>query len=254
LVALAVAFADRACTGGVLAGCVLIGMAKLTGDGVAKDVKGGLGQLDALCTQGEPTACESLAKLYTTGLGTDVAADPLRVRDYRKRACDLGLKRSCDADKLLATVDSAENTGARANALFQKSCDMGNLTACGLLGENLVGGIGASVDRDRGTALLDKACKGGVDRACAKLAEAGHAEKGSTAYGERHSTPATTLVHALFLGRLATFGAPGSSRRRFEDVDPDAVAASLSRAGFPVARGSQTTIAGRPVKLVRATR
>ncbi|MGH7298367.1 MAG: class I SAM-dependent methyltransferase [Polyangiaceae bacterium] len=40
----------------------------------------------------------------------------------------------------------------------------------------------------------------------------------------------------------------------FEDVDPEAVAASLARAGFATARGARTTIAGRPAKVVRATR
>jgi ubiquinone/menaquinone biosynthesis C-methylase UbiE len=41
---------------------------------------------------------------------------------------------------------------------------------------------------------------------------------------------------------------------QFENVDPDVVAASLSSAGFASARGSHTSMAGRPVKLVRATR
>lgn len=54
--------------------------------------------------------------------------------------------------------------------------------------------------------------------------------------------------HERFRGRRARHGHP------FDDVDPDAVAASLSRAGFQAARGSHTTLAGRPVKLVRATR
>jgi len=40
----------------------------------------------------------------------------------------------------------------------------------------------------------------------------------------------------------------------FEDVDPDVLAVSLRRAGFRAADGSRTTLAGRPVKLVRATR
>jgi hypothetical protein len=54
--------------------------------------------------------------------------------------------------------------------------------------------------------------------------------------------------HERVRGRRARHGHP------FENADPDVVAASLSRAGFSAARGSHTTIAGRPVKLVRATR
>jgi len=54
--------------------------------------------------------------------------------------------------------------------------------------------------------------------------------------------------HQRLRGRRARHG------HQFADVDPDVVAASLSCAGFSAARGSHTTIAGRPVKLVRATR
>lgn len=41
---------------------------------------------------------------------------------------------------------------------------------------------------------------------------------------------------------------------RFDDVDAEALAASLTRAGFATAHGARTTIAGRPAKVVRGTR
>jgi TPR repeat protein len=44
----------------------------------------------------------------------------------------------------------------------------GDLVACGMLGEDLPGGTGTSVDRAKGIALLKKACEGGFDRACKK--------------------------------------------------------------------------------------
>jgi ubiquinone/menaquinone biosynthesis C-methylase UbiE len=40
----------------------------------------------------------------------------------------------------------------------------------------------------------------------------------------------------------------------FDEVDPEHLAAALRRAGFVEAHGSRTTIAGRPAKVVRATR
>src|ERR1700691_6093704 len=61
---------------------------------------------------------------------------------------------SCDVDKLVGKVDSAGNTAARGNALFQSKCDAGDAMACGLLGENLLAGIGIGVDRERGMTLL----------------------------------------------------------------------------------------------------
>lgn len=48
----------------------------------------------------------------------------------------------------------------------------------------------------------------------------------------------------------------GRARRgpQFDDVDPDALAASLTGAGFAMAHGARITLARRPVKMVRATR
>lgn len=43
-------------------------------------------------------------------------------------------------------------------------------------------------------------------------------------------------------------------RRHFEDVDPKALADSLAAAGFTTTDGTTTRIAGRPCKMVRATR
>lgn len=40
----------------------------------------------------------------------------------------------------------------------------------------------------------------------------------------------------------------------FDDVDPEQIAAALTRAGFAEAHGSRTRIAGRPAKVIRATR
>jgi hypothetical protein len=166
-------FADRACTMGAAAGCVRTARATITGEGVAKDVKAGLAQLDAMCTRHESVGCESLANLFTSGAGSDVPADPLRVREYAKKACDLGSQRYCGADQLLSKVDSVDSTAAQGNALFQTKCDAGDPVACGLLGESLLAGIGASVDRAKGTSLLAKACGGGFDPACKKLGEGG---------------------------------------------------------------------------------
>ena len=123
-----------------------------------------------MCTRGEPTGCTSLAALYAKGNGAEVPADPLRVREYAKKACDLGAKQSCDIDRLLGTIDKGDTTAAQANALFQTQCDAGSFVACGMLGENLLAGIGANADRAKGLALLEKACKGGFDRACKRVA------------------------------------------------------------------------------------
>jgi hypothetical protein len=126
-----------------------------------------------MCTRREPVACEELAKLYSSGKGTDVPADPLRGQEYWKKACDLGSKVGCQADHLLGTKDSSNSNAARANALWQKKCDAGDLATCAMLGESLLTGNGTGVDRAKGTALLERACHGGIERACKKLGKGG---------------------------------------------------------------------------------
>jgi ubiquinone/menaquinone biosynthesis C-methylase UbiE len=46
----------------------------------------------------------------------------------------------------------------------------------------------------------------------------------------------------------------GDHAHRFEQVDPELIAAALTRAGFAEAHGARTAIAARPAKVVRATR
>ena len=169
----AYAFAERACAGGALVGCTWVGSAKVLGEGVVKDVKGGLAQLDALCTRGETSACEKVAAFHAKGVGTDVPADSLRVREAVKKGCDAGSGRDCQLHKLLDTVDSTSTSAARGFALFQAKCDGGMMSACGMLGESLLSGSWGSVDRVKGMALLEKACKGGYAPACETLTDAG---------------------------------------------------------------------------------
>lgn len=167
------AFADRACTGGALVGCTRVGAAKVLGDGAAKDVKGGLAQLDALCARKEASACEQVAAFHARGVGVDVPADPLRVREAVRKGCTAGSGRDCNVKKLLDTVDTTNTNMARGLAMFQTQCDAGMMFACGALGEKLITGGWGTVDRAKGTALREKACKGGYAPACAPLGDAG---------------------------------------------------------------------------------
>jgi len=169
-------FAGRACTGGALVGCTSVGAAKVLGEGAAKDVKGGLAQLDTLCKRGETSACDKVAGFYAKGVGTDVPADSLRVREAVKKGCAAGSGRDCQAQKTLDTVDSTSAAPARGMALFQTKCDTGMMSACGMLGESLLSGSRGTVDQAKGRALLEKACKGGYAPACKTPTGAGARE------------------------------------------------------------------------------
>jgi TPR repeat protein len=57
----------------------------------------------------------------------------------------------------------------KANRLFQKACDGGQMNGCANLGYSYWIGRGVSRDRQKGSRLLKKACDGGNDWACKKL-------------------------------------------------------------------------------------
>jgi TPR repeat protein len=112
-------YAERACKGGAVVGCVRVDVARVAGEGTTKDVKAGLEDLDARCTKGEPAGCDKLTALYVTGVGTDVPVDSLRVREYAKKACDLGSQSGCRTSKLLGAADSSNSTAAQAKTLLR---------------------------------------------------------------------------------------------------------------------------------------
>jgi TPR repeat protein len=140
--------------------------AKILGEGIAKDMNGGLGQLDTMCTRGEVEGCKALAAVYEQGLG-DVPAASLQGEEYRKKACDLHDDVSCGARRLEKTVDLTATTPARINAALRDQCNAGNMKSCEKLGWNLMNGTGVPKDEVAGAEYLIKACSAGETSACA---------------------------------------------------------------------------------------
>jgi hypothetical protein len=81
--------------------------------------------------------------------------------------------KSCESQKAMSAADRTATSPVQGNAMLQSRCAAGSLLDCGLLGENLVGGIGGPADRARGMELLARACKGGVQRACKAMGGGG---------------------------------------------------------------------------------
>jgi eukaryotic-like serine/threonine-protein kinase len=158
-------YADKACAGGNALGCVRVADAKLRGAGVDKDVKGGLGQIEAMCAAGQVEGCKEVASLYAKGLD-EVAADPVRRDEYLAKACKLGDKRSCGTVKVDDTVARTSTLPALENAELERMCDAGQMAMCALAGENLIAGRGVLKDAVKGAELRAKACRGGVKSAC----------------------------------------------------------------------------------------
>jgi serine/threonine protein kinase/TPR repeat protein len=170
----AIKFAHSACGLGSHDGCVREGMLMIQGG----DATGGLALLDTQCKQQKNTeACDKIAGLYKDGSAAGVAADPVQYREYAQKACDQHSKKWCDALLLQGDKDSLQASAARANAGYEATCAAGtaktNAMACAFLGENLLKGNGVSLDRERGMAMLRKACAEGYAPACGEVLGAG---------------------------------------------------------------------------------
>jgi TPR repeat protein len=166
---MAVSYAKKGCDNGAPVGCTRVSTAKLTGEGIAKDVQGALGELDAACTKREASACKELVTVYSRGVGTDVPRDDARYRIYLDKACKTHDKFSCQLRDQVLKNDNQELNISLNTAQLETTCAAGLLNYCGFLGERLVA---IPAEHARGMTLLDKACKGGVARSCQKLAEA----------------------------------------------------------------------------------
>jgi TPR repeat protein len=165
----AIDFATSACSLGSNDGCVRAAALKIQ-NGDAKD---GLAQLRTLCDQKIVEACERVFGLYYSGLGSDVPANTVLFREYAQKACDLHSKKGCDALKLQGDEDSTRSSGARGNGGYEATCAAGTAMtiamACAAVGADLLSGTGGSVDREKGMAMLRKACAEGYAPACKEV-------------------------------------------------------------------------------------
>jgi TPR repeat protein len=134
------------------------------------------------------------------------AAKAKEARDWKSytpllaRACELGSAASC-----LERAEFATDRGEAAR--FRRlACDKGDMTGCEYWGKQLQKGEGVPADPKKGTALIEKACKGKAAGACRSLAMADpnspryvELMKKACEYGDR-------AVSCVGLGNMYTAG------------------------------------------------
>jgi len=86
-------FTELACRHGQHAECLGLAQALEEGRGLKKDVKRAVAALDTGCTGGSGQACLELADRYRVGRSVD--EDERKAGEYRRKACDLGVKDAC---------------------------------------------------------------------------------------------------------------------------------------------------------------
>ena len=165
----------EACRQGDWRGCHYLGLAKLSGRGVAGDPAGGLRLLRRGCDAGHARSCVALAKAYY--LGKLVQRDHRRAARLAARACRLGDTDGCHALALLySRGHGLARQPARAAALWHKvaaiyrtGCDRGGLRSCHALAHYHLEGHGVPRDPRIAAALLRRACEGGYLWSCETL-------------------------------------------------------------------------------------
>jgi serine/threonine-protein kinase len=118
------------------------------------------------CNGNAAAACTELGVLYNRGLG--VPRDVTQAALYYERGCAQGDMAGCNN---LGTVYQFGSLGfrdpAKAAGLYERACSNGQMDGCANLGRVLIEAPGAVAEqRERGRALLVKACAAGIARAC----------------------------------------------------------------------------------------
>jgi serine/threonine-protein kinase len=152
-----------ACDNENVAGCMALAQAAAA----ANDAERAAALYLKACSGEAAAACTELGVLYNRGLG--VARDVTQAALYYERGCTQGDMAGCNN---LGTVYQFGSLGFRdptkAAALYERACSNGQMDACANLGRLLLDTPGAASDqRERGRALLVKACAAGIARACA---------------------------------------------------------------------------------------
>lgn len=173
---------DRdACELGSPLSCSRVARPFLYGVGEAVDLAEGMRWETRACEVGYPPSCVYLA--HAALRGTGVEADMAEAVAFAERAialygaeCDLGDPSACDYvgdtfdEKPLGRSRSAFEARARGTALYEKSCAGGNAIHCQTAAFRYLNGVGAIVDPNRASALLDAGCRLGHQGACEALA------------------------------------------------------------------------------------
>lgn len=180
----------RACSLGVVAGCVaagrlqkghvveegqLLGLACFADQAcrefaavvAARSAKAALPVYENTCGKGDASACVEGAMLAGEG-GADLAADVARARGLMEKACALKQPDGCGmAGVMLIQGMGGAADGAKGLAYIQQACEAGRAASCGDLGLVYLQGLGGlKADAARGKTLLEQGCKAGHTQSC----------------------------------------------------------------------------------------
>jgi len=133
------------------------------------------------CEEGHAPGCRGLAQLYHEGRG--VERDQRRAQTLWEDACAQGDAPSCTTLAHLVAKQGAADP--RVLTLLAMGCHRGDPTACGEYATSMSNHPSTPAQKSTVASYLERACKGGVGRACRTLLDSERSEKEITPARER---------------------------------------------------------------------
>jgi TPR repeat protein len=172
----AVRYFEKSCELGNLEGCANLALLHdtSTNSGSAGDVAHALSVLEESCAH-DPNGriCYLVGQSYDNG--RDRPVDKARARQFYEQGAALGDLASCkSAARMSLTGEGGPADHAAAARWLQKAADQQDGASCLYLARLYHQGDGVPKDELRANALLEQACKLGVQPACDILKQSGH--------------------------------------------------------------------------------
>ena len=159
---------QKACDGGEMEGCAILGALYYSGNGVAQDYAEAKSLYQKGCNGGVMEGCSGLGVLYDHGQG--VTEDNALSRSFFQKACNGGDMSSCRIVGYFYYIGHGViQDYDQARSLYRKACDGGEMEACDALGVLYQDGHGVARDRALARLFYKKACEGGDERGCTHL-------------------------------------------------------------------------------------
>jgi TPR repeat protein len=125
------------------------------------------------CEEGHAPGCRGLAQLYDEGRG--IERDPRRAMTMWEDACAQGDAPSCTT--LAHQVAKQGAPDSRVLTLLLMACHRGDPAACGEYATSVSSHSANAAQKSKVATYLERACSGGVGRACRTLLDSERSEK-----------------------------------------------------------------------------
>ncbi|MBU1239819.1 sel1 repeat family protein [Myxococcota bacterium] len=156
-----------ACQNGTKEGCIMREFMKFTGKGVDINRKSALRGLELYCDEKVEMGCERLGSAY---LRKGPYQDHKKAMKYLQKSCTMGYIHGCAVLGRLYLMDTATaQKKLRYVGWLKKSCDQGYSVSCNYLGVMSMDGNGMPQSYSRALMFFKHACNQGSDYGCLNL-------------------------------------------------------------------------------------